>query len=185
MALTNGLVVMTPTSIATGGGSGTINADGSVSFSSAYDVTLNGVFNSSYDNYMVSITSYANTTGAYNYAARLRSSGSDIASNYTHQIISAYGGVIGVGLGASQTFLRWGQVASTYWCGHTIYLFGPYTNSTTNVRSLDLNSENNKRIYDCAAYLDSSASCDGFKFGVEGFSASTITGHITVFGFNK
>lgn len=185
MALTNGLVVMTPTSVATSGGSASINADGSVSFSSAYDVTLNGVFNSSYDNYMLSIVSYANTTGAYNYAVRLRSSGSDIATGYTHQVLSAFNGSISAGIGASQSFLRLGEIASTYWCGHTVYIFGPKTNSITSVRSLDINSENSKRIYDCAAYLNASTSCDGFKFGVEGFSSSTITGSITVFGFNK
>jgi len=90
----NGLVVMTPTSIAsTGtGNSSSINADGSVDFASCATLSLNGVFTSSYDNYMVVMRSVA-SNNAETGNIRLRASGSDnsTASSYTRQYIAANG----------------------------------------------------------------------------------------------
>ena len=88
----NGLVVMTPTSIAsTGtGNSSSIGANGKVTFSSCATLSLNGVFTSSYDNYMVVVRN--TSTAVNNMVVRLRVAGADATgSNYTRQTLFVNG----------------------------------------------------------------------------------------------
>jgi hypothetical protein len=71
-----GLSLITPTSIATTGGSGSIGANGAVTFTSASAISLNNVFSSTYDNYRFFVTCTSATAAAY-LSLRLRISGSD------------------------------------------------------------------------------------------------------------
>ena len=77
-----GLSLITPTSIAATGGSGSISSTGAVSFTSASAISLNGVFSSTYTNYRIMF----HATGASGNASityRLRKDGSDASgSNY-------------------------------------------------------------------------------------------------------
>ena len=79
-----GLSLITPTSITATGGSATssISSTGTVSFTSASAISLNGVFSATYENYRV-IFKGSLTTGSQDLKLRLRSSGSDNStSNY-------------------------------------------------------------------------------------------------------
>ena len=89
MAAGDGLVTMTPTSIAVAGAgsSASINSDGGVDFTSATSLSLNGVFTSGYDNYLLVIFhEWSGASGGVDITCRLRAAGSDASgSNYTYQ----------------------------------------------------------------------------------------------------
>jgi hypothetical protein len=70
-----GLVQITPTSIAATGGSGSISATGAVSFTTCTAISLNGCFNSTYDNYKIILEGTRSTSNAI--YMRYRASGVD------------------------------------------------------------------------------------------------------------
>ena len=77
-----GLSLITPTSISVTGGSGSIGANGTVTFSSGSSVSLNGCFTSTYDNYRVIINLETTSSGTTS-SLRFRASGTDnSSSNY-------------------------------------------------------------------------------------------------------
>ena len=179
---TNGLVVMTPSSIAYSGTSASINADGSVDFSAVTSLSLNGVFTGDYDNYMIAIRNTANTTD--NLCYRLRASGTDTAtSTYTRQFIYVNGtSVTGLRSTLTQAFIN--APFNTQRIGTTVYLFGPFLTQPTAVRSVTVLDQSSAGIYDNASTQSGSTSFDGITFRLEG-GTGTITGLLTVFGFNQ
>lgn len=92
-----GLIKIVPTSIAVGSGSGSVNSTGTVTVSASSSVSLNGVFSSTYNNYLVLFGLTGST--AIDLLARLRASGTDNSSaNYGRQLIFG-----DTSLGASST----------------------------------------------------------------------------------
>lgn len=80
----SGLVPVVPTSIDVGSGTGTVGANGIVTFTGATSVSLNGVFSSGYKNYKLiyNATASASTSTSY-LALRMRSARADDSSaNY-------------------------------------------------------------------------------------------------------
>lgn len=179
---TNGLVVMTPTSIAYSGTSASINADGSVDFSAVTSLSLNGVFTGDYDNYMVAIRNTAN--GTDNLCYRLRSSGSDTTtSTYTRQFVYANGTSV-TGLRTTLTLAYINAPYNTQSIGTALYFFGPYLSQPTAARSITVFDQSSAGIYDNASTQSSSTSFDGFTLLTEGATVA-VTGLLTVFGFNQ
>jgi len=87
----NGLVKVTPASIAVGSGSGSVDTNGSVTFTSASSVSLNSCFTSLYRNYIVIYDSSTGGSGSGNTYFRLRQAGSDdSASTYEYGVFSIY-----------------------------------------------------------------------------------------------
>jgi hypothetical protein len=185
MALTNGLVVMTPSSVAkTGTGStATINSDGSVVFSACTALSLNGVFTSSYDNYMIAMQTDDAGAG-YNYYARLRASGTDEASGsnyYTRQSLYINGTSITAGRSADSAFRV--KETGTSESGLAMYLFGPYLSQPTACRTVVVDSANSAGIYENANTHSLSNSYDGIT--MLSLNSISFTGLLTVFGFNQ
>jgi hypothetical protein len=181
---TNGLVVMTPTSIAsTGtGNSSSINADGSVDFASCATLSLNGVFTSSYDNYMVVMRSVA-SNNAETGNIRLRASGSDnsTASSYTRQYIAANGtSVTANRTSGSDAFIY--NSDDTQRSGLILYLFGPYLVQPTAGRTTPVSGFDNAYLLDAAFTHNQSTSYDGFSLYP---ATGSFSGLLTVFGFNQ
>jgi len=179
--MTNGLVVMTPSSIAYSGTSASINADGSVVFSACTSLSLNGVFTSDYDNYMVAIRGVSNTAlNALVY--RLRASGTDnsTASSYTRQYVLASS----TSVSAARDSANQGQsmALDTLESGQTFYLFGPYLAQPTAIRTVAADSNSDARVLDYAVTHNQSTAYDGITV----YPASgNMTGLLTVFGFNQ
>ena len=77
-----GLAKIVPTSVAVGSGSGSVDSNGNVTFSGASSISVNGCFNSSYENYRLLISSGSNSNNT-NVNFRFRVSGTDNTSaNY-------------------------------------------------------------------------------------------------------
>jgi hypothetical protein len=76
-----GLAIVTPTSISNSGGSASASG-GAITFSAVNSISLNGVFNATYDNYLIQTTvSSINSSTVFRYRYRL--SGTDAAAgNY-------------------------------------------------------------------------------------------------------
>ena len=91
-----GLSLITPTSIAATGGSGTISTTGAVSFTSASAISLNGCFTSTYDNYRIIFSPTSFSADNVDISMRYRVSGVDTSSNYHGTRIYAYATSIGV-----------------------------------------------------------------------------------------
>jgi hypothetical protein len=86
---TSGLVPLVPTSVAVGSGTGSASATGQVTFALASSVSLNGVFSSTYQNYMVVMNISARSTSNY-IRLRWRVAGvDDTSATYDSQAIRA------------------------------------------------------------------------------------------------
>lgn len=180
----NGLVVIRPSSTAvTGtGSSATINANGSVTFSTCATVSLNGVFTSTYDNYLV-VMRRSGITANNNLQIRLRASGTDNSGvNYDTQEVEAAG-----------TNVFWSRASSTYWLGGytdpnarggvAITFYGPFLTQPTAFHSTTVNGLQNGNLISDAGTHSQSTSYDGVTFiGDVGYE---ISGLVTVFGFNQ
>lgn len=184
MALTNGLVVMTPTSVdKTGTGStATINSNGSVTFSACTSLSLNGVFTSSYDNYMMTIRC---TSSGTDIRARLRVSGADDTStaNYNIQWIDSSGLSVNATRRTADGYWYWGWFDDLYPNGVTAFLFGPNLAQPTAFRTVNISSQNGGRIVESAGTHELSTSYTGIT--IVNLGSNTVTGLVTVFGFNQ
>ena len=177
-----GMVLMTPTSIAsTGtGNSSSINANGSVTFSSCATLSLNGVFTSSYDNYMIVIRH--TPSAATNVAMRLRASGTDnsTASSYVRQYLGADSSTVSANRLTSNL---WDAVFSSFTTqrdGATIYVFGAYLAQPTAMRSVSVQSNSSGAISDNAGTHNQSTAYDGFTLICD--TTLTLSGLVTVYG---
>jgi hypothetical protein len=180
----NGLVVMTPTSVtSTGtGNSSSIGANGKVTFSSCATLQLNGIFSSTYDNYMISIRTVGS---AGNDALYLRfASGGTVTTdtNYTYQYISALSTAVAGGRFGTQSAARIGNTDSSQRGGDTVFIFGPYLTQATAIRNTNVYGFGNAGIVDFASTHSTSSSYDGIWLQS---GTGTVTGAITVFGFNQ
>ena len=181
--MTNGLVVMTPTSISvTGPGAetATINADGSIAFVNAFVVSLNGIFTGDHDNYMISLR-YNDGIGHVYF--RLRNSGSDESgTNYTIQYSDFNNTTLNKARTSASTYGYIGYCATSNG-GDASYLFKPYLAQPTAVRTVNVNAFNSARLTDQVSMHSLSTSYDGHSFG--SFSSGEFSGLVTVFGFNQ
>jgi hypothetical protein len=85
-----GLVQVVPTSVAVGSGSGSVDANGAVTFTGASSISLNGCFTSTYDNYRVFINLDSTSSGTTS-NLRFRASGTDNSSSnyaYVHRYLT-------------------------------------------------------------------------------------------------
>lgn len=77
-----GITQVIPTSVTVGSGSGSVSANGGVTFTGVSSVILNGCFTSNYDNYRVVMSVSGTHTGQNNLNMNLTSAGSNISATY-------------------------------------------------------------------------------------------------------
>ena len=180
MAAGDGLVSMTPSSIAHSGTSASINADGGVDFTAVTSLSLNGVFTSEIDNYLIVCDSDASTD--LGLRSRLRVSGSDASgSNYTRQYLYA-DGTSRVGLRDSTTFGQFSYVSAANWSGFHLHMYGPALAQPTAYRSVTVAGYLGGYIEDSAITHSLSTAYDGITIYT---STGNITGNVHVFGYEE
>jgi hypothetical protein len=180
---TSGLVTMTPSSIAsTGtGNSSSINTNGSVTFSSCATLSLNGVFTSSYDNYMIVGRLLGTISTGARMTCRLTIAGTpQTAGTYTSQYFDADSTTISAS--RATAIGRFFNQIQTYWSGASVYMFGPYLAQQTVWRTVDSYGRDGGRIIDSGVTYSDSAQCDGISLST---SSGEVSGLITVYGFNQ
>ena len=185
MAAGDGLISMTPTSIAHSGTSASINADGGVDFTAVTSLSLNGVFTSDYDNYLLVMSETLGTGTAETLEIRFRAAGTDATGgDYAWQYLNATGSST---VGSRSTSQTLGRIANSSASspnanGHTVHIYGPYLAQPTAWRSVDVNSNGAASIIDVAGTHSLSTSYDGCTILI---GASAITGNVHVFGYEE
>lgn len=115
----SGMIVVSPTTVSVGSGSFSLSNGGAVTFTSVSSVSLNTVFNTTFENYKVYVTLTSPVSADCQMRMRLRTGTSDgIGSNYVYGGVISYSGsniITSVNGGASETSFRLGdQTASGY-----------------------------------------------------------------------
>lgn len=180
----NGLHLITPTSISvTGtGASGTINAKGSVTFSSCTTVSFNGIFSADYDNYMIVMRSQG-TTGL-DLLWRMRSAGTDNSTTSSYTIQYAYGNSTSITGGREISNLpRIASVYDTQRDGAIIYVYGPYIAQPTALRAVAVSGYASGSIFEASGTHNQSTSYDGITLSVA--NPHTYSGLFSVYGLRK
>lgn len=175
-----GLVLVKPSSVV----GGTDNGKGTVSFSAQSTVSLNDVFNSTYTNYKIIYTGNGTSDNAFN--MRMRVSGSDNSTNnyyYTGYFVESSSTAISLAKGDPTTSFRIGVTTSDFDLIE-ITLVGPQTSDKTSY------------VAHCGYGLSTNeggqSTQGGFFSGTTSFTgftlipaSGTITGNVSVYGFNK
>lgn len=179
----DGMVLMMPSSIAsTGtGNSSSIEANGSVTFSSCATLSLNGVFTTDYDNYLISIRCIG--TGNTTLEFRFRASGTDnsTASSYTNQEL-AVSTTIKSGARFSATTGTISSTNATNYNAYTMNCYGPYLAQPTAWRTITIDGTGVATIDDIAGTHNQSTSYDGLSLIP---TSNAITGLISVYGLEN
>ena len=177
-----GLVLIKPSTVV----NGTDNGKGTVTFSGSSSVSLNGVFSSTYDHYVI-MTSTSGSTTTQALKIRMRAAGSDNSSaNYYGK---QYGGNsdqanITTNDINGATSMDMGAATTGNQNTAEISVRNPFSNSirTTIYAGVPFSDGTNGRVYTYGVALSVTTSYDGFTI----FPASgTITGTISVYGYNK
>ena len=179
-----GLVLMTPTSIAATGGSGSISSTGTVSFASASAISLNDVFSTTYDNYRIVLELTGSTNNAINMRMRVAGADNSSANYWNNRTLGQATTVASDGATTADTsFLRVAEFESGISTG-SYDLFSPFKTQITSIQGL------NQFRY--AAFYQHSEMKTGqmtVTTSYTGFTliptAGNITGTISVYGYRK
>lgn len=173
-------VLCKPTSVVTSGGSSSISANGSVSFTNATSVSLNGVFKSDFRFYKILLRTQA-ITSALSLVASLRSAGTDNTSSYTTQIMtalstsnSAFNTTAYNGAYVNRGYGTW-AIASELW------VYSPFVAQPTTFLFRGVSDYNYGSIHEGGARHSVSASYDGITFG----PGVAFTGTVAVYGISQ
>jgi hypothetical protein len=151
---------------------------GSVEFTVCTSLSLNGVFSSEYNNYML-VVRYV-SSGSSAAVIRLRSGGVDnsTASSYTRQILQANNTVVD----ASRFIDNFGgglELTGDQYSGASLYFYGPNLTQPTVWRFASIVGVSSAKIADVASVHNQSTSYDGLTFVC---LAGTFSGRVAVYG---
>ena len=175
-----GMVLLTPTSITHAGTSASVGANGQVTFTAVTSLSLNGVFDSTYDNYLVVIQH--NASGTDFQSVRMRVSGTDntTASSYVSQRLDASGTTVAAAR-ETQSYARGPGLSSAERSGYQLYFYGPNLTQPTAARLVSVWGLNSGYIRDVAFTHNQSTAYDGFTLYTNSGSV-TATGALQVYG---
>lgn len=170
-----------PTSIATTGSAAnaSIGEHGRVIFSLCNTLSLNEVFTSSYDNYVIILR--VTSSEVTDITAKLRTNNTDNTSSYVYQKLTVDSTTL-TSARATTTLWEIGRSGSTPGSGGTFYLFGPNLPQATSYRSTFGSGLNSAIIYDYGGTHGELIAYNGISIIPSG---GTITGQLTVYGCNQ
>ena len=179
----NGLILLTPTSIAYTGTSATISANGSVSFTAVTQLRLNGVFSADYDNYMI-VMRASNPVAPNNLYHRYSVGGVDNTdSSFTQQRMRAGGTSVTADRASSLNQTRFTEIYTTLKWGLVFYCYGPYLTQPTASRTTGVTTTSSAGIHEYATTHSGSISFDGINLYPDG--GDNISGRVAVYGMRK
>jgi hypothetical protein len=187
VAAAPGMRLVAPTSVSVGSGSGSVNAVGTVSFSGASSVSLNGVFSSTYDNYRVQLDLTGSNPGSVN--MRVRSGTTDVSSStyhhsYSYSQLNAAAALTTITTNASTTAAWISDLSSSGTYSHSSFdLSSPFLARPTVATGSILTYQNSgASLY--VIYFGStntnSTSYDGITFLP---TSNTLTGTVSIYGY--
>jgi hypothetical protein len=178
-----GLVKVIPTSVAGTGVS--LSATGTVTFTSATAITVDGCFTSLYRNYRIEIQGVSNSINAADLQLQFRASGATNATaNYFSNILynTATGGPLRSYV-ASATVGYVGQTADLSMT-NSVDVFAPQIAARTSVMAVANGFGSNTAVVGLSfANFNAATQFDGFTCGAGG--TITLTGQLTVYGYRN
>lgn len=176
-----GLAKIVPSSVAVGSGTGSADSLGTVTFSGASSVSINGCFSANYDSYqIVTQTTGSTTTTPLN--LRMRASGSDLTTGlykYAAVYMINSSSTVNGDAGTAATSMVVSNVFNTNREGSFINLTNPF-NAQTTVMTISGNGAEYLLLKN--GYVNNTTSYDGVTIYP---STGTITGTIRVYGFTQ
>jgi hypothetical protein len=177
-----GLSLITPTSIAVTGGSGSISSSGKISLTSATSVKVNGCFSSSYDNYKIIIAGTNTSTSTAGCSFKFVKNTVEASSNYFRNFIySSNSGGPTRDYAASQSL--WAAGAIGDYSSSVVYeIIEPFVSTTrTNYYgSYNAVASSNNEMGIVNGFHVTPDSYDGFSW-----SSGTFTGSLSIYGYRK
>ena len=174
-----GLVLIKPSTVV----NGTDNGKGTVSFSAVTSVSLNDVFSSTYDNYMIVVSNLSCATNVNDFKLRLRVAGADNSSS-NYETGRYYVGAFAT-TGAGNTNSELGtafqclQMNNTIQQGVTIFMQNPFLTANTVASSIG-----SGLLFDLNGGVTTvTTSYTGFTFITA--AGGNIAGTVSVNGYNK
>lgn len=182
-ALGPGMVLIKPTSISNSGGTATLGTNGQVTFSGALTVSLNGIFTSDFDNYMLSFYGkWDGGSGGIYLFGQMRSGGVDATgSNYTRQELRAESSTVSASRSTGTSALL-GGLNYDVRSAASIFIYGPALAQPTAFRVADVSS--GATLIDHASTHSLSTSYDGITLGLF-FNTTGSTGSVSVYGIRS
>ena len=173
---TPGMRLIVPSSIAVGSGSGSVSTNGTITFSGASSISVNGCFSSTYDNYL--IIGYGTNTDNDYLNIRMRVGGVDnsTASSYITQLLETSSSTV-TGSQVTQTSGRIARWFTTRG-GFSATVYEPFLAVTTSIRSAE--KRQNTILGDFAIHHTQATSYDGISFIP---NTGTATGTIQIYGY--
>ena len=182
----SGLVKVVPTSVAVGSGSGSADSNGTVTFSGASSVSLNGCFTSAYDNYKIVINNILGTADNVYLTTRFRVSGTDNSSaNYYWGSFYAdiTNNTSGIQSGSGDTTIQLGYTPRNDSSGLSYDITSPFLTAPTSLAGQTVSRAASSRIAIAfQGHYSSSTSFDGTSIFPQ---SGTITGNIRVYVYNN
>ena len=151
------------------------------SFSAVASQSLNNVFSATYDNYQILLDLTGSTTDGA--SIKLRASGTDTSTNYSRQYQYADNTSALDGRVTGQS--SWGAIDYTSTTRSLVSydIFNPFLTRATGMVGINMSKYPTAQTLAINAYgQDSSTSFDGFSI-IAG--SGTITGSVSVYGYNK
>jgi hypothetical protein len=179
-----GLRLVVPTSVAVGSGTGSVDANGAVTFTTASSISLNGCFSSAYQNYVIKFNLTAATGTNTDLLLYGRISGTNTTVNYVSERIAQYSGTI---TGTETATGRFGAVHSGYptFAQYDIEIKSPQLAQVTlwNSTGMIANSAGEPNQIRITGYhYDATTQFDGITL----YPASgTFTGTVRVYGYKN
>ena len=175
-----GMKMIVPSSVAVGSGTGSVSTQGTVTFSGASSVSLNGVFNSTYDNYKILFKGTGSVAETV-FNARMRLVTTDASgANYAFQRQENNNTSISGARTTAATSCRVGSI-NTAFSTVELTVFNPFIAAFTNFQSHNMFARDTVRMELFTGVHGLSTSYDGISFNTGG--ADTITGTIQVYGY--
>jgi hypothetical protein len=177
-----GLAIVTPTSIASSGGSSSVSG-GEVTFTGVSSISLNGVFTSAYLNYEV--IAYFTSSAVNDYGWRARNAGSDVTGASEYSCVNIYGTNTGGSAGVAFADRSFGLLCNTGDVANSadITFFEPFSANRTRTTANSGNRSSASSRADFSSITRvTAASHDGFTVYLGG---GTVTGTIRVYGLKN
>jgi hypothetical protein len=179
-----GLAKVVPTSVAVGSGSGSVDSNGTVTFSGASSVSLNGCFSSTYDNYKIVASIKGSTNLFVNF--RYRTTSDDSSANYYWQRQGyTAGGATTNGNGAAQTSGSITPTTTEEYGDFDLTLYNPFLSKLTifSGTSYGLAQDySNNANYHVGSIMNTTTSYTGLTLIS---STGTITGTVRIYGYTN
>lgn len=175
-----GMVLVSPSSITYSGTSASIGANGFITVSNVTSLSINGVFTSTYDDYVI-VTRATQNSSALLIDMKMRSAGTDAtASDYNYQYILSYGTTKTASRSTSNSTMPIAYTDSVWVNGAWTYLSAPALPLETSFRFVSAggNPSSNAFTYENAGFHDVKTSYDGCTLS----NGNGVTGTFGIYG---